>query len=62
MLVMDDVTNFWLFTILFAFVGFFLSRFLCNLSCYHSTIGERRYFLFQDKEMLPIIKIENQNA
>ena len=61
---MDDVTNFWLFTILFAFFGFFLSRFLCNLSCYYPNIRERRYIFFQsrDKEMIPIIKIEQNNT
>ena len=61
---MDDATNFWLFTILFAFVGFFLSRFLCNCFSYYPIIKERKYLLFynKDKEMMPIIKIENNNT
>lgn len=58
---MDDVTNFWVFTILFALIGFFLSRFLCN--CYP---GYNSYYLYSKKsnpqELLPIIKIDPNNV
>lgn len=59
---MDNALAFWLFTVLFLFVSLFISRFLCDYCNYYPS--ERRYILFfnKDKEMMPIIKIENNNT
>ncbi len=60
---MNSVT-FWLWTLLFALLSFFLTKAFCECFNHCQRINDRPYILFynRDKEMIPIIKIEHQNA
>ena len=59
-----DSTSFWLWTLLFALLSFFLIKAFCGCFNYCQRIDDRHYILFynRDKEMMPIIKIDSTNT
>tara|TARA_Y100000591_G_C21786895_1_gene674321 strand:- start:189 stop:371 length:183 start_codon:yes stop_codon:yes gene_type:complete len=59
-----DSTTFWLWTLLIAFFSFFLTRAFCDCCRNYPSIMDRRYIIFKnaDKELLPIKKIDHNNA
>ena len=59
-----DSTTFWLWTLLFALLSFFLSKAFCDCFNHCQRMNDRPYILFynRDKEMMPIIKIDSTNT
>ena len=59
-----DSTTFWLWTLLFVLLSFFFTTAFCDCFNRCQRINDRPYILFynRDKEMMPIIKIENNNT
>ena len=59
-----DSATFWLWTLLFALLAFFLSKAFCDCFNNCQRINNRPYISFynRDKEMMPIIKIESTNT
>ena len=65
MYIMDNAVVFWLFTFLCIIFLYFFSKMLCD--CYnnkYSSNRERIYLFFnhKSKEMIPVIKIDQNNA